>query len=1242
LKLIKICAKLFCTRSFANLLWLFNLTSVRNLNFQIGWSRNFVALLLLLGGFVAASRAERLPIRVFTSSDGLGSSFVDFLMRDSRGFMWFATRDGLSRFDGEHFVTYQVGEGNAAPGIELIFETRGGTYWITTTGGIYRFRADVLSTAKTSETERPILNAEFIDPIRGSFFEDRRGNLYLAAGKLYRLGENAEGKVEFAEVKLNLPEGFGKPFGISEIRQASDESLWIKTTLGILRRLPDERVILFPYETDVFESTVMHLVDAEDKVWLSVGSRLYVINPAPLDALKNFGTVTVLPLRPSAIVQMSAEKVPLPAKPDEIFRYDSTGFAANHSGKFLFQTSDRVIWLGTGSELLEFDGTRFRLYTAAQGLVESRRMAEDTAGNLWIGGAKGLARLDRKGLRTFKEADGLQSSYLYTVQQGADGKIYTAQGINLFSQLENGKFRTVTLKVKPDSRVLWSSRVALRDSRGEWWVASQKGLYRFPAVANFEDLAEREPLGFYDKSSGLRGSGILQIYEDTRGDVWFSTRGSTADEEGLTRWSRETGEFYTFSDADGFPRNKAAVAFVEDKNGSLWISFYQGGLARYNNGRFVEIDLQDKVPAALISDLLIDLQGRLWLASTRAGLFRIDNLSADKPELTVFNTANGLSSNNVRTITQDFFGNIYAGTVRGVDKLSPDTGRVKHYSIADGLAGDFVVDSLCDKTGTIWFATMDGLSSLTPLPDDNRIAPQTWISSLAVNGLHQPVGVLGSAALGSIELAPTENNLQINFFGLNFNPSDNLRFQYKLEGADKDWNAPTDQRTVSYANLNPGTYRFLVRSINGDGVVGDNPAVVSFVINPPLWQRRWFIALAILTVGGLIFALDRYRVAKTKQVENALKLSRESETRFRTLAETASDAILTIDEDSRILFVNPALEKIFGYTANEMIGEKLTILMPAEFRSKHEAGLQKYLIKGKKNIPWSGVELPGKHKTGRDVPLEVSFGEFERDGKRYFTGIIRDISERKHAEEELKRAREERLKELERVRTRIATDLHDDIGASLTQIAVLTEVARSQAAVETVQTPLERIASVSNELVEAMADIVWAINPRKDNLRDLTQRMRRFAADVLSARNIKFVLHTPPAENNPQLGANIRRELFAVFKECVNNIARHSGASQVEIDFQLEPDALRLTITDNGRGFDTEQILSGDFAPDKGGNGLINLRRRAAELGGVCQIISAPDKGTTIIFQASTHPAGENNFSPTQTGGANGNGHRLN
>ena len=139
--------------------------------------------------FAPPVRSERLPVKIYTSADGLGSSFVDYLMRDSRGFMWFCTRDGLSRFDGSRFVTYQIGDKSSPPGIERIYEARNGTYWISTTGGLYRFNPNALSSQKIIEGGRSILNAELVANRRAGFYEDHWGNLWLGGSGPYRIEE---------------------------------------------------------------------------------------------------------------------------------------------------------------------------------------------------------------------------------------------------------------------------------------------------------------------------------------------------------------------------------------------------------------------------------------------------------------------------------------------------------------------------------------------------------------------------------------------------------------------------------------------------------------------------------------------------------------------------------------------------------------------------------------------------------------------------------------------------------------------------------------------------------------------------------------------------------------------------------------------------------------------------------------------------------------------------------------------
>ena len=132
--------------------------------------------------------------------------------------------------------------------------------------------------------------------------------------------------------------------------------------------------------------------------------------------------------------------------------------------------------------------------------------------------------------------------------------------------------------------------------------------------------------------------------------------------------------------------------------------------------------------------------------------------------------------------------------------------------------------------------------------------------------------------------------------------------------------------------------------------------------------------------------------------EKELEELRESEARSRIVMETVADAVITIDETSVIRFVNPAAERIFGYEPGELVGRDMTELMPDYLRRLHEEGMRRFMDTGVKHISWEGVELPGLHKSGREIPLEISFGEFAFGGRRYFTGIARDIAERKRTE----------------------------------------------------------------------------------------------------------------------------------------------------------------------------------------------------------------------------------------------------
>ena len=1202
----------------------------------------FFCLIYLL--MLPIAQAERLPLRIYTSADGMASSVINHLTRDSFGFLWFATRDGLIRFDGREFTNFRLNDSNASQTLFYVRETSDGSFWISAADGLYKLNRRETTEAVPDAIDKhgdakQLLNAEKISDI--SFrvtYEDREGRVWGGANGLFLI-RDAGGNVVLQQIDLGAAANVERGINIRDILHGRDGSLWIACNLGVIRKLPDGRTFYYPiHRGSSYDETKWLVEDAAGRIMVGHDTGLFILEPESLENLESapdfsFRRLNLIEKAFNNQLSMISGAVVRPEKPGEMLHLSFSKFQTS-SINGLFKASDGKIWLSVNHSLYFLEGDKF------QGVIDERDslppiglIAEDADANLWFGTTSGAIKYARQGMTTFDGADGLENPVVASVYQNSDGLLSVAHGDWRVSQLTGNKFESVKLKMPDSARLLWGSNIALPDRNGNWWALSEDGLYHFENLQN-------APAQIYHQSDGLMGNSLFRGFCDSSGNLWFSTR-LDENHTGLTRFDVQTRRFHSFTADEGYPLDRSPVSFAEDGAGNFWFGFYETGMARLRRetGRFDFFTAADGVPRGVISALNLDSKGRLWIGSSAEGLALIENPTIDKPIFAHLTTSEGLSSNNVRSLTEDLRGNIYAGTVRGVDRFNPQTGRIRHFSTADGLAGDYVAAAFRDQAGNLWFGTPNGVSKFVPEEDLPQNPPRVFVAGLNIAGTRYAVSAFGQPEINGIMVGAAQNNLQINYFAVG--DSESLRYQYKLANTAEDWSQPSFERTVNFANLSPGSYQFLVRAVNVAGTTSENPAIVSFTIAPPFYRTWWFAALSVITAAGLIFALDRFRVRKTRQVENALFKSKESETRFRTLAETASDAIITINEASTIVFVNDAVEKIFGYAKSELIGEKLTILMPEALRPRHDAGLGRYAATNQKHISWAGIELPGRHKTGAEIPLELSFGDFEIGGKRYFTGIARDVSERRKAEEALRKSREERFTELEKVRTRIATDLHDDIGSSLTQIAVLTEVARGHSQLQTVKTPLERISAVSNELVEAMSDIVWAINPRKDNLRELVQRMRRFAADVFAARGIKFDFQAPVWETRLQLGANIRREVFAIFKECVNNIIKHSDATRATIDFEIFGDSLLLKISDDGRGFDSEQMLSADFTPEKGGNGLLNIRRRAAELGGKCEIISFAEGGTSVLLEIPLTiggGGGDDGEAPTQTGGESGDG----
>ncbi|MGH9940517.1 MAG: ligand-binding sensor domain-containing protein, partial [Blastocatellia bacterium] len=407
----------------------------------------------------------------------------------------------------------------------------------------------------------------------------------------------------------------------------------------------------------------------------------------------------------------------------------------------------------------------------------------------------------------------------------------------------------------------------LQSSAGEWWIGQVTGLYLFPRVDSFAGLKTARPLAVYTDRNGLTEPIVYSIYEDRRGDLWVSTISGNGN--GLSLWERATRRLRDLTGREGLPSLKGnlATTFEEDRAGNVWVGFQPGGLARYAADRFRFFTTEDGLPLGRINDLHLDNAGRLWIATSRGGVSRVDEPNSDRPAFVNYSTEQGLSSNVATAITDDLYGRIYVGAGRGVDQITTRTGQIKHFTTADGLASGEILSAARDRTGRLWFAARRGLSHFLPEREHPSEPPPVLINGLLVAGARRPVSAVGEDDISLPDLSPGENQLQIDFVGLSFAPGESLRYQYRLEGADVDWGAPTEQRTITYAKLSPGRYRFLVRAVNSDGVLSPYPASVSFKILSPIWRRWWFITMAGALAGAVACAVYRYRVAQLVALE---------------------------------------------------------------------------------------------------------------------------------------------------------------------------------------------------------------------------------------------------------------------------------------------------------------------------------------------------------------------------------------
>ena len=1018
-----------------------------------GWMFSDLAIATAFSDFVDASGTQptdptssaigglrALNFRSWQKEQGLPQIPVRALAQTHDGYIWIGGDDGLARFDGVRFVPFGIQEGIKCGPVSTLLEARDGALWIgSSDSGLSCWRNNQFTTLTTPDG--------------------------LPANAITALAEDAAGR------------------------------LWIGTEAGLVL-WQNGRLLPLPAAEQFSGRAITALFkDRQGTIWVGVrGTGVF-----------QFSNHTFVPLAGGPMAEMlkdshcllmdQAGRLWIGAGGDYVLCHEDDHWQRyrifRNRGKSYVSTlaeePDGTLWAGAGvGGLWQLKDGKSIATPAGAGLagnsVES--LLTDNEGRLWAGTDAGLNRLQRKSLFALGQSEGLGFGAAQGLAEITPGVIWVGKpndGLYRWDGRSFGRLSTAGL-LPHDSQI--TTLLVTRD--GFCWVATPNSLLLYKdsiAVADEVKIIQSTP------------SNIVALAEDGEGALWVGTR------EGKVRRLYKNH----WQEPDNFLQTNAITSFMPDGGDSMWVGTDGNGLFHFKEENVFRVGKAQGLLSDAIRTLYLDAQGALWIGTADNGLSRWYN-----GRIANFTMREGLPDNTVSQIMEDDSGRLWLGTSRGIacvikrrlDELA--AGKIpavypELFGEADGMVSEecssgFFPSGLKTGSGLLWFPTLKGVVVVDPRAQpDAVLPPNTVLEEVLVDGVPEPL--LDSASVKGVgeserpengvpssetlRVTPGKHSVEFRYTALSFDAPELIRFRYRLDGLDSDWEDAGTRRTAIYNYLPPGDYRFRVAACNSDGIWSENGPGLELIVMRHFWQTWWFITLAglslMVSVGGTV------RMVVRGQLQRRLR----------------------------------------------------------------------------------------------------------------------------HLEQE---------RALERERTRIAQDLHDEMGAKLCRISFLSEHARrGELPPQEMKDQIASISDASREVLHSLDEIVWAVNPQNDTLEHVASYIGQYAQEYFQMTGIQCELDIPAQLPAYPLSSQMRHHLFLATHEALTNILKHSGATQAKVSMDIEDATFRINLSDNGRGFNPSALESKPESPATG-DGLINMRRRLVEMGGQYRIESVPGQGTCVTF----------------------------
>lgn len=1011
------------------------------------------------------------------------------------------------------------------------------------------------------------------------------------------------------------------------LAQTPDGYLWIGTRSGGLARFDGSRFVTFNPQTipelkDVEIETLS--VDSHGTLWITAGNESIASltngkfrlvrepnaeprwHPLQIHTIAEDGNAVYFAAYGSAVY-----RIPRSGAVNEAQRVDLLPVPPDPPTGQFSQAPDSALWYITALHLVARMGlsastnAQFSVFNLG---IPAEVLTKDNAGQIWVAAGNRLGVMTQEGFADRTPTNILLSNGIRQIVPTRDNGLWMWDGSKLWKK-SGGRWDQIGPDFQP------------RPDRGplHFFADSQGGLWVIQYGVGLWHIRSDGATALLTTENGLPSKFITCWLEDNEGNVWIGTK-----EAGLVRIRDR--QFKEYTAADGVP-GEVAQSVCEDAQGTIWVGTATGGLARKEGEKFVSVPLTPN-PDPLIESVTVcpDTADGIWIGTLQGDIFR-----CMKNEVHSVNTSvagsfplERLRDHEANAMMQDSQGRVWFCNGSGAYYFQ--NGTFSAFDQARGFVENIGVRAIAEgPPGTLWFGTEPG---------------DVWRFNQGVPTRYHPPKDWPNARVSAL-LPDADGSVWVGTLGDGLLHLQDGRFTRITVQQGLPDNSITELLEDGEGNLWGGTYKGIFRASKEDlnslatgttneialsvfGHFDGLPAqAYSGWFEPSCWRSRdgllWFT-----TVKGLVEVDPRNVVANHRPPPVIIE-------DMRVDGEPCEFASVVNDE-KHFLRIIPGRHYIeFRFT-----GINFTAPDKVRFKWRLEGAEKIWHESDNLRTADYGPLVPGDYRFC--VLAANSDGIWNETGARlafvvlpffwetwwFKTSLIGaacgglalavTLALRRRHRLELERL--ERTHEMERERTRIARDMHDEIGSKLARISYLSEVAKAEPkGLNPVNGPIDSLSKTARDLLLSLDRMLWAVNPHNDSLEGLSAYLNRYAAEYFQNTPIRCQLAFPENLPDVQLAAETRHNIFLAFQEALANALKHSAATQVSARLILNNGTIEISVTDDGSGITPETRTEAESKRESGRHlGLSGMCERLRSVGGECQIKTSPDGGTLVKF----------------------------